>query len=117
MNMNSSTPMAIFVHQELKVPWNVMNVWISPRINTPIRVPSTYPAPPVRSVPPMTTAAMTSNSNPTQARGYPEKKVEVYHRDGFFEPMSRKDRWVLIWIIVYLFAVWGIGKIILQGRG
>lgn len=47
-----------------------------------------------------------------EARGYPDKKAEAHHRDVFFEPMSRKDMWVMIWMIIYLFAVWGIERIL-----
>ena len=57
--------MAILVHQDDNVPWNVMIVSMIPLIRDPkselITVP---PTPPVSSVPPMTAAAMASISNP-----------------------------------------------------
>ena len=62
MNMNVSSPMTIFVHQELRLPLNWIRVWVSPRMSTPNRVPMTYPDPPASDVPPITTAAMALNS-------------------------------------------------------
>ena len=33
-------PMTILVHQELRVPWKVMAVWMIPKMRTPITVPA-----------------------------------------------------------------------------
>lgn len=41
MNAHSSTPVAIFVHQELRVPSNWMMLLMRPRTRTPNRVPRT----------------------------------------------------------------------------
>ena len=48
-------------------------VWMIPKIRTPIIVPASNPTPPLRSVPPITTAAIASNSSPLPALGFPEK--------------------------------------------
>src|SRR4029453_1979474 len=57
-NTSRSAPITIRVHHELSVPSNEMNVWIRPRTSTPSTEPTTSPAPPESSVPPMTVAAM-----------------------------------------------------------
>ena len=63
--ISSRAPMKILVHHELRVPSNVMIVWIRPSTSTPSTDPRTKPLPPVSRVPPMTTAAMASSSMPT----------------------------------------------------
>jgi hypothetical protein len=58
MKIKSRPPMTILVHQLLRVPLNVMMVWIRPRMRITISVPGTNPNPQVSNVPPMTTTAM-----------------------------------------------------------
>jgi hypothetical protein len=41
MKANSSPPITILVHQELRRPSNVINVWITPSTRTPSTVPNT----------------------------------------------------------------------------
>ena len=51
--------------------------WITPMINAPITVPKTVPAPPNSDAPPITTAAIESNSNGSPALAAPlVKRVE-----------------------------------------
>lgn len=40
-NTNSSAPITMRVHQELKLPSNMMSDWMMPSVNTPNRVPNT----------------------------------------------------------------------------
>ena len=47
-------------------------VVMMPTSTTPSMVPLMVPTPPARLVPPMTTAGMTSNSNPGPERGWAE---------------------------------------------
>src|SRR6266498_96469 len=72
MKASNSTPTAIFVHHELRVPSNVMMVWMTPRMSTPINVPKILPTPPERGVPPMTTAAIASSSSIVPAVALPD---------------------------------------------
>ena len=65
--------MAMRVHQLLSVPWNVIAVEIIANASTPSGVPITYPTPPLKSVPPTTTAAIASNSIPVAAIALPEE--------------------------------------------
>lgn len=64
MKKHSNAAITILVHQDDKVPWNVIKVSIVPLIKTPKRLPITFPTPPVNKVPPITAAAMASISNP-----------------------------------------------------
>src|SRR4030042_991220 len=49
-----------------------MMLMINPMISTPTAVPPTEPLPPVRLVPPITTAAMASSSQPWPILGSPQ---------------------------------------------
>jgi len=35
------SPITIFVHHELRLPWNMIKVWMVPKMRTPKRVPTT----------------------------------------------------------------------------
>ena len=72
MNASKSNPMMIGVHHELMFPWNVMMVWIMPKMSTPTNVPANKPTPPLSNVPPTTTAAIASSSRPFPAVGFPD---------------------------------------------
>lgn len=60
----SNAAIVILVHQDDRVPWNVINASIVALIRTPNSVPKTLPTPPVSSVPPMTEEAIASISKP-----------------------------------------------------
>ena len=68
--------MAILVHQDDNVPWNVMIVSMIPLIRDPKSEPITVPTPPVSSVPPMTAAAMASISNPRACSTNPPQEFK-----------------------------------------
>lgn len=54
----------IFAHELTSLPFDLTKVEMVPLINTPTREPSTFPTPPVRSVPPITEEEIASISNP-----------------------------------------------------
>src|SRR5262245_30390144 len=56
----------------LKVPIWLITFWMTRSSKTPASVPLTEPAPPVSSVPPMTTAAIASSSRPSPTMVTPE---------------------------------------------
>ena len=51
--------------------WSCRRFDSSPKISTPTKVPAMPPRPPIRLVPPITTAAMASSSSPWPASGLP----------------------------------------------
>ena len=64
--------MTMLVHQELSWPLNWMRLWMSAVIRTPKSAPKRKPSPPVKAIPPMTTAAMTVSSKPVAWVPWPE---------------------------------------------
>ena len=63
--------MKTLVHQESR-PSRAMSTWIRPYTSTPATDPRTNPPPPVRSAPPITTAAIASSSMPMPVRLKPD---------------------------------------------
>ncbi|MNL45552.1 hypothetical protein D3C87_1682090 [compost metagenome] len=63
-------------------------------INTPKKVLMTDPRPPIRLVPPMTTAAMTCNSRPAPAFGSAASRREIWNSAASpaSRPMSENTR-------------------------
>src|SRR6187455_2403818 len=77
MNPSSNSPTAMRDHHGLSEPWNVMAVWMMPKMMTPKNVPITDPDPPLSSVPPTTTAAIASSSSPLAAVALPDDVYTV----------------------------------------
>ena len=66
-NKQQKKPIMIRVHQKEGEPSNRKLVWISPIVRTTSVMPNISPPPPVKSLPAITTAAMTVSSVPTVA--------------------------------------------------
>ena len=69
--------MTTLVMAEGIFPWKEMPVWITPKMRMPMNVPATNPTPPLRSVPPTTTAAIASSSRPVAAIALPAERSAV----------------------------------------
>ncbi|MNC64325.1 hypothetical protein D3C75_1145130 [compost metagenome] len=61
-----------------------------PMMSAPIRVPMMRPLPPIRLVPPSTTAAMASSSYPMPAVGWAEERREVTMRPARADSMPHR---------------------------
>jgi hypothetical protein len=51
-----------------------------------------------------------------EARGFSDKEAIGYETIGLWEPLSRKDLWVLAVLAFYLLTIWCINRFFLVGK-